>query len=114
MHVYCPECGSHEFVLFNGGYLCCNCSREFGPKCPDCGTEMDPHGKVWICSGCQREVEFSEIELPKVESEVYMRAFRNARSRKSNTSSGGGQSFLGFLWETFCNSVTDMMNSSKK
>lgn len=41
MDVYCPECKSRKFVPFNGEYLCCNCSRTFGPKCPECGTEMD-------------------------------------------------------------------------
>lgn len=114
MDVYCPECKSREFVPFNGEYLCCNCSRTFGPKCPECGTEMDPHGKVWVCSCCHHEVEFSEIDLPQVDSAVYMRAFRNARSKKSKPSSEGGQSFLGFLWTELCNSFNEMLNSSKK
>ena len=114
MDVKCPECGSRQFVKFNGQFLCCSCSREFGPKCPECGTEMDPYNGVWICSSCHCEVESSEIELPKVDPEVYMRAFRNAKSKKPKPSSGSKKSFLGLLWDTICDDFVDMLNSAKK
>lgn len=114
MDVYCPECRSRKFVPFNGEYLCCNCSRTFGPKCPECGTEMDPHGRTWVCSVCRHEVEFSEIDLPNVESEVYLRAFRNAKSKKSTSSGGSSQSFFGFLWDELCDGITEWWNSANK
>lgn len=116
MKIFCPECNSHEFVPFNGEYLCCNCSRVFGPKCPECGTEMDPHGRVWICPSCQKEIEFSEIDLPQVDSKTYLRAFHNVKSSrsKSKTTNENGQSFFGFLWDTLCDNFTSMLNSSKK
>lgn len=119
MDVRCPECGCRDFVLFNEDYMCCNCNREFGPKCPECGTEMDPYNKqVWICPCCRHEVEFSEIELPKVDPAIYLLAAKKkARSRKPK-SSGSGESFLGFVWKELCNNfsemVDSMMNSQKK
>lgn len=105
METRCPECGSRTFVFFNNSYMCCDCNREFGPKCPECSTEMELAGSDWVCPTCRLEIPKSDIELPKVPPEVYQRALRNRRASR-----GGEMTFGQYVLRSLVNGIASLLS----
>ena len=104
METRCPECRSKTFVFFNNSYMCCDCNREFGPKCPECNDEMNLSGSDWVCPTCHLEIPKSDIELPKVPPEVYQRALRNRRS-----SHGSEMTFGQYVLRSLANGIASLL-----
>ena len=113
MDVKCPECGSRQFVKFNGQFLCCSCSREFGPKCPECGSEMNPSFGNWLCPDCHQEVDSSDIELPKVDPSVYRSAAKKNYAKKNSSKSSGSNWFMELL-KIAVDDITDRIFGTTK
>lgn len=117
MLLTCPMCGSHVYVKWGDDFLCCTCNSDFVPKCENCGDAMSHNAslKTWVCDSCPWQLEDEEIELPEVPSDVYLNAFRNAKSKKNKLSTSGSSSkpFWKGLVEDIFAAISDGLNLKK-